>query len=934
MRLITFLWLLLMMLMPVSVSAKTFKGTINIEVGETYTVSHGYGSGYTVSGYWEKTDGNAFRITSSSSGNGGCTIVGNQVGTSTLNWWGVVSAGWDVWESEYYWTVNVSAAPVYITINSTNFPDDIFRQYLLNEYYGKDGKLSETEINDIRGLSIDNKGIENLKGIEYFTELKELSCSRNKLQSLNLSKNTKLTHLSCFGNQLTSLNISNCTELEWLQCPSNKLTSLDVSKCSKLNWFDCSNNELSSLDLSKNIALETLDCNQNHSMTTLNVSGCEALKSINCWYNNISSLDLTKTTSLTELKCGKNQLSSLDLTANTALTSVYCSENQLTDLNVSKNVALTSLDCGYNSELTTIDVSKNTNLEQLNVWATKLTELDVTKNTKLTKLVCSKSTITSLNLTKNTLLTYLSWEDGLLESLNLSNNTALTLLRCRNNKITSLDLTNCTQLETLWCDHNQLTSLILPNSSKLTTFWIDHNRIAGNAMDKLINSLPTNTTNETYTFRALFSGKNGWSDNVCTTKQVAAAKAKGWNPLYYNGGWVEYNGGYDFVIIAKDYSREYGDADPEFEYEIYGGEITGTPELSHFSKYQDVGTWGIIVNQGTVQGSVALVNGILTINKAPLTVSVENCTKKEGEPNPDFILHYAGWKNEQDESVLTAKPTATTTATTSSPVGTYEIVVTGGEAKNYAFNYVNGTLTIGKNQIKPSGIVLPAEATVMAGQTITLTPEITPADAETTLTWASDDETIATVDADGMVTGVKKGLTFITVTTDNGLEAFCELTVTEPVAPKPTKITIPDKLSVSVGQKVKIDYTLVPENAETTVTWTISKEIATIDADGFITGKTEGLAVIKATTANGVESNSCRLTVTPAPEIKGDVNGDGVVDVADISSIISVMAGQGGNITEKSADVNGDGTVDVADISSVITRMAELARMHKAFVGE
>ena len=54
----------------------------------------------------------------------------------------------------------------------------------------------------------------------------------------------------------------------------------------------------------------------------------------------------------------------------------------------------------------------------------------------------------------------------------------------------------------------------------------------------------------------------------------------------------------------------------------------------------------------------------------------------------------------------------------------------------------------------------------------------------------------------------------------------------------------------------------------------------------------------------------------------GDVNGDSVVDVADISSIISYMAGDS-TIPEESADVNGDGSVDVADIAAVITIMAE-----------
>ena len=60
--------------------------------------------------------------------------------------------------------------------------------------------------------------------------------------------------------------------------------------------------------------------------------------------------------------------------------------------------------------------------------------------------------------------------------------------------------------------------------------------------------------------------------------------------------------------------------------------------------------------------------------------------------------------------------------------------------------------------------------------------------------------------------------------------------------------------------------------------------------------------------------------------VKGDVNDDGTVDVADISAIISVMAGNGQssivNGQLSPADVNGDGTVDVADISTVISIMA------------
>ena len=59
------------------------------------------------------------------------------------------------------------------------------------------------------------------------------------------------------------------------------------------------------------------------------------------------------------------------------------------------------------------------------------------------------------------------------------------------------------------------------------------------------------------------------------------------------------------------------------------------------------------------------------------------------------------------------------------------------------------------------------------------------------------------------------------------------------------------------------------------------------------------------------------------PDSKGDVNGDGAVDVADIATVIDVMA-KGTN--DKVADVNSDGAIDVADIATIIDIMAANAR--------
>ena len=70
---------------------------------------------------------------------------------------------------------------------------------------------------------------------------------------------------------------------------------------------------------------------------------------------------------------------------------------------------------------------------------------------------------------------------------------------------------------------------------------------------------------------------------------------------------------------------------------------------------------------------------------------------------------------------------------------------------------------------EPVSIELPKSVTVTVGGTLTLMPTITPADAETTLTWKSDDESVARVDANGVLAGVAEGLAIVTVSTSNGL---------------------------------------------------------------------------------------------------------------------------------------------------------------------
>jgi hypothetical protein len=91
---------------------------------------------------------------------------------------------------------------------------------------------------------------------------------------------------------------------------------------------------------------------------------------------------------------------------------------------------------------------------------------------------------------------------------------------------------------------------------------------------------------------------------------------------------------------------------------------------------------------------VSYVDGTLTITKAPLSVTAKSYIREQGQENPNFEVTYSGFKNGENESVLTIKPTVTTTATASSGPGTYDINVSGAEGQNYSLTYNKGVLTV------------------------------------------------------------------------------------------------------------------------------------------------------------------------------------------------------------------------------------------------
>ena len=136
-----------------------------------------------------------------------------------------------------------------VEINESNFPDEIFRNYV-KENIDTDGNgiLSQEEISVSRSIDVSNKGISSLKGVEFFTSLIYLYCKGNQLSSLDVSKNSDLWNLDCSGNKLTSLDLSNNLFLGEINCSNNQLTSLIINGCFP-DYLDCTGNKIAVLDV-------------------------------------------------------------------------------------------------------------------------------------------------------------------------------------------------------------------------------------------------------------------------------------------------------------------------------------------------------------------------------------------------------------------------------------------------------------------------------------------------------------------------------------------------------------------------------------------------------------------------------------------------------------------------------------------------------------
>ncbi|MBU6399913.1 MAG: putative Ig domain-containing protein, partial [Verrucomicrobia bacterium] len=179
------------------------------------------------------------------------------------------------------------------------------------------------------------------------------------------------------------------------------------------------------------------------------------------------------------------------------------------------------------------------------------------------------------------------------------------------------------------------------------------------------------------------------------------------------------------TITANNQSKVYGAALPALTVSYSGfvngdtpASLTTPPTITTTASVSSpVGTYAITASGAADPNyTISYVAGTLTVTSAPLAITANNQSKVYGAALPALTVSYSGFVNGDTAASLTTPPTVTTTASASSPVGTYAITASGAVDPNYTISYVAGTLTVApasltitaNNQSKVYGAALPA----------------------------------------------------------------------------------------------------------------------------------------------------------------------------------------------------------------------------------
>lgn len=128
-----------------------------------------------------------------------------------------------------------------VKIDSAHFPDKVFREYVKEKFdTDKNGTLSSGEIKTVTVIEIQEEDLKSVKGIEYFSELQQVTGHADELKTVDLRKNKKLRLISFAGSGIEEIKVEGLSKLDQLTLGGNPITSLNLNGLTSLRMLDVS----------------------------------------------------------------------------------------------------------------------------------------------------------------------------------------------------------------------------------------------------------------------------------------------------------------------------------------------------------------------------------------------------------------------------------------------------------------------------------------------------------------------------------------------------------------------------------------------------------------------------------------------------------------------------------------------------------------------
>lgn len=799
------------------------------------------------------------------------------------------------------------AALTYPVVIANAFPNAAFQTYVKTFDTDGDGSLSQSEAEAVTEITISGKdtAVNDLTGIQYFTNLTKLDCSGNALRSLDVSNLTKLEFLYCQSNLITNLDLSKNAELTMLVCSSNKIATLDLSQNKKLSILLA--NEMAALKelvVSDDAALTILQIRKT-SLSTMALKNASKLVILDCSETNIPALDTSKLTSLQELYCvGMTGMSVLDVSGLANLKVLVVGAFK-TDMQVVKDSVENDkyiYDYVSNPDIMNAEVEYILN-NLTSIWVggnTKgsLTEVIAKNCPSLEYVRCNNNNIQNLDLSGDSALKYLNCENNSLKEVSLTGLAALQAVNASNNILTSLDVSGNVALKELYLETNKLSALDVTANTALEALSLTSNELESAVTVDSEKKYISQDVSKNTALKALFCSKTGieylgldtnvaLEELVCESNHLTSLNLGKCTALKTVNAT---NNKYD-IVLDETFKYEFSDfpgfqrasldetLDQPFIGATYENGWIIWPDLDKTSvsysyamneKYKVNFTLNIVnplkpvVYVGETAAGFTGVNNI--INGSTYSLRPVNMATTGEEP-----IEKVTWTTDNDKVLEIDNVNSSMKVIGLSDTGNVKLNMhIDGKKRGYvefkinqlaeeiAISGAKGSTGTGETLDLTQGVALQAGTYVddmdkCMKITATLSPETT---TNKKAYFTSSDPRVASVDSTGKVTALSQGTAEITcipedakTNPDNTVKATFTVNVTQ----RANRVDVTNannsaSQKVAVGQQITYKATVTPSNVDQAVIWTTSDaSVATVDENGVITGVNKGTATITAT---------------------------------------------------------------------------------------